>query len=83
MKSNHIQKRFTASSLANRLPIRISKTIFYSPRLQASSVTVTIDDEAYTDFTFNEITGRLKLITNTDQAMKLALLGLVQQCFIR
>ena len=37
------------------------KTIFYSPRLQASSVTVTIDDEAYTDFTFNEITGRLKI----------------------
>jgi hypothetical protein len=24
-------------------------------------VTVTIDDEAYTDFTFNEITGRLKI----------------------
>ena len=24
-------------------------------------MTVTIDDEAYTDFTFNEITGRLKI----------------------
>jgi hypothetical protein len=46
-------------------------------------VTVTIDDEAYTDFTFNEVTGRLKLITNTAQAMKSASLGIVQQCFIR
>ena len=38
-----------------------AKTIFYSPRLQASSVTVTVDEESYTDYVFNAQTGRLKL----------------------
>jgi len=35
------------------------KYVFYSPRITASSVTITIDDEAYTDYTLTN--GRLRL----------------------
>ena len=35
------------------------KYVFYSPRVTASSVTITIDDEAYTDYTLTN--GRLRL----------------------